>query len=45
MGVLKRVKPKDLRQSIPEGRCDIIVYEEAGIDFGFWTRCCHKCSL
>ena len=45
MSVLKRVRPKGLRQSVPKGRRVIIVYDKAGIDFGYWKRCRQECAL
>ena len=45
MSVLKRVKPKGLRQSVPKGKRVIIVYDKAGIDFAFWKRCRQECAV
>src|SRR5512133_3012930 len=45
MSALKRVKPKGLRQRVPKGKRVIIVYDKAGIDFGYWKRCRQECAL
>ena len=45
MSVLKRVKPKGLRQSVPKGKRVLIVYDKAGIDFAYWKRCRQECAL
>jgi hypothetical protein len=45
MSVLKRVKPKGLRQGVPKGRRVIIVYDKAGIDFAYWKRCRQECAV
>lgn len=45
MSVLKRVKPKGLRQGVPKGRRVLIVYDKAGIDFTYWNRCRHECAV
>lgn len=39
MSALKRVKPRGLRQGVVRGRRVLVVYDKAGIDFGFWQRC------
>ena len=38
MSALKRVKPKGPRQGVPQGKRVIIIYDKAGIDFGYWKR-------
>ena len=45
MSALKRIKPKGLRQGVPKGTRVIIVYDKAGIDFGYWDRCRRECAL
>lgn len=45
MSVLKRIKPKGLRHDVPKGRRVIIIYDKAGIDFGFWKRCRKECAV
>lgn len=45
MSALKRVKPKGLRQQVPQGRRVILVYDKAAIDFGFWKRCRQECAV
>jgi hypothetical protein len=45
MSVLKRVKPKGLRQGVPKGKRVLIVYDKAGIDFDYWKRCRHECAV
>lgn len=45
MSMLKRLTPRGLRQSVPKGRRVIIVYDKAGIDFGYWKRCRHECAV
>jgi len=45
MSVLKRVKPKGLRQGVPQGKRVIVVYDKACIDFGFWKRCRQECAV
>jgi len=45
MSALKRVKPKGLRQQVPQGRRVLIVYDKAGIDFGYWKRCRQECAV
>jgi hypothetical protein len=39
MSALKRIKPKGLRQGVPQGTRVLIIYDKAGIDFGYWDRC------
>jgi hypothetical protein len=39
MHALKRIKPRGLRQGVPQGRRVLIIYDKAGIDFGYWKRC------
>jgi hypothetical protein len=45
MSVLKRIKPKGLRQGVPKGQRVMIVYDKAGIDFGYWKRCRQECAV
>jgi hypothetical protein len=45
MSALKRVKPKGLRQQVPQGRRVLIVYDKAAIDFGYWKRCRQECAV
>lgn len=45
MSVLKRLKPAGLRQAVPKGRRVLIIYDKAGIDFGFWKRCRQECAV
>lgn len=45
MSALKRVKPKGLRQGVPQGRRVLVIYDKAGIDFGFWKRCRQECAV
>ena len=45
MSALKRVKPRGLRQRVQQGRRVIIVYDKAGIDFGYWKRCRQECAV
>jgi hypothetical protein len=45
MSVLKRIKPKGLRQGVPKGKRVLIIYDKAGIDFGYWKRCRKECAL
>jgi hypothetical protein len=45
MSALKRVKPKGLRQGVPKGKRVILVYDKAGIDFGYWKRCRQECAV
>jgi len=45
MSVLKRIKPKGLRQGVPKGRRVLIVYDKAGIDFDYWKRCRQECAV
>ena len=42
MSVLKRLKPKGLRQSVRKGQRVLAVYDRAGVDLGFWKRCRHE---
>lgn len=39
LSALKRVKPVGLRQSVPQGKRVLAIYDKAAIDFGFWKRC------
>ena len=45
MSALKRVKPKGLRQQVPQGRRVVIVYDKAAIDIGYWKRCRQECAV
>lgn len=45
MSALKRVKPKGLRQGMARGRRVLVIYDKAGIDFGFWKRCRQECAV
>ena len=45
MRALKRIKPKGLRQGVPQGRRVLIVYDKAGIDFDYWKRCRQECAV
>ena len=45
MSVLQRLKPSGLRQAVPKGKRALIVYDKAGIDFGFWKRCRQECAV
>jgi hypothetical protein len=45
MSALKRVKPKGLRQGVPQGRRVLVIYDKAGIDFAFWKRCRQECAV
>ena len=45
MSALKRIKPKGLRQEVPKGRRVLIIYDKAGIDFGYWKRCRQECAV
>lgn len=45
LSALKRIKPKGLRQGVPQGRRVLIVYDKAGIDFGYWKRCRQECAV
>ncbi len=45
MSALKRLKPKGLRQQVPKGKRTLLVYDKAGIDFGFWKRCRQECAI
>lgn len=45
MSALKRIKPKGLRQGVPKGRRVLIIYDKAGIDFGYWQRCRQECAV
>ena len=45
MSVLKRIKPKGLRQAVLKGKRVLIVYDKAGIDFCYWKRCRHECAV
>lgn len=39
MSALKRIKPRGLRQEVPQGTRVLIVYDKAGLDFDYWDRC------
>lgn len=39
MHALKRTEMDDLRGGAPKGRKVIIVWDRAGIDFGYWQKC------
>lgn len=45
MSALKRVKPRGLRQGVKKGTRVMIVYDKAGIDLGYWKRCCHETAV
>jgi hypothetical protein len=45
MSALKRIKPKGLRQGVPKGKRVLIIYDKAGIDFGYWKRCRQECAV
>jgi hypothetical protein len=45
MSALKRIKPKGLRQGVPQGKRVIVIYDKAGIDFDYWKRCRHECAV
>ena len=45
MSVLKRIKPKGLRQGVAKGKRVLIIYDKAGIDFGYWKRCRQECAV
>jgi hypothetical protein len=45
MSVLKRIKPKGLRQGVPKGKRTLIIYDKAGIDFDYWKRCRQECAV
>ncbi len=45
MSALKRIKPKGLRQDVPQGRRVLIIYDKAGIDFAYWKRCRQECAV
>lgn len=45
MSVLKRIKPKGLRQGVPKGKRVLIIYDKAGIDFAYWKRCRQECAV
>jgi hypothetical protein len=45
MSALKRIKPKGLRQGVPQGKRVLVVYDKAGIDFGYWNRCRRECAV
>lgn len=45
MSVLKRIKPKGLRQGVPKGKRVLIIYDKAGIDFDYWKRCRQECAV
>ena len=45
MSVLKRLKPPGLRHQVPKGQRVLIIYDKAGIDFGYWKRCQRECAV
>ena len=45
MSALKRIKPKGLRQEVPQGTRVLTLYDKAGIDFDFWDRCRRECAV
>lgn len=45
MSALKRIKPKGLRQGVPQGTRVLIVYDKAGIDFDYWDRSRRECAV
>lgn len=45
MSALKRIKPKGLRQEVPQGTRVLLVYDRAGIDLAYWKRCRHECAV
>ncbi|MDA0814744.1 MAG: transposase [Verrucomicrobia bacterium] len=45
MSALKRIKPKGLRQGVAQGTRVLLIYDKAGIDFGYWKRCRHECAV
>ena len=45
MSMLQRLKPRGLRHGVPKGRRVLVVYDKAGIDFGFWDRCRKECAV
>jgi hypothetical protein len=45
MSALKRIKPRGLRQEVPQGTRVLIVYDKAGIDFDYWDRCRRECAV
>jgi len=45
MSALKRIKPNGLRQGVAKGTRVLIVYDKAGIDFGYWKRCRQECAV
>jgi len=45
LSVLKRLTPRGLRQEVPKGRRTLLIYDRAGLDFGYWKRCRHECAI
>ena len=45
MSALKRIKPQGLRQGVRQGTRVMIIYDKAGIDFGYWKRCRQECAV
>ena len=45
MSALKRIKPPGLRQGVRQGTRVLIIYDKAGIDFGYWKRCRQECAV
>ena len=39
LSALKRITPRRLRQSVPQGRRVLLIHDKAGIDFDCWQRC------
>jgi len=45
LSVLKRLTPRGLRKEVPKGRRTLLIYDRAGLDFGYWKRCRHECAI
>jgi len=45
MHVLKRLKPRGLRQGVVQGKRVLTVYDRAGVDFDYWRRCQKECAV
>ncbi|HEX5399942.1 MAG TPA: hypothetical protein VFY06_12935, partial [Verrucomicrobiae bacterium] len=45
LSALKRIKPKGLRQGVPQGTRVLTIYDKAGIDFDYWDRCRRECAV
>lgn len=39
LSALQRIKPKGLRQDVPQGRRVLLLYDKPGLDFDYWKRC------